>query len=209
MAQVFVTDLTDIDTFIYGKQHAGTLDYLKERAQAVTEWVSTGASRFATRVKEMYEEMEFGDTWAQAKAARRRFGMVDKMQDIRYLNGVTEIQQAPYRMRPYIMAHPGLRRLFHQQMCDGYSDTYVDRDPGMVGEDHLSWRNLHHGLVQEVVDEETGETDLKVSYFFDDVQPDEELTLDDVDDILSTHDWITWAIKERVFDPSNDEGGRF
>ena len=51
------------------------------------------------------------------------------------------------------MAQPDIRSLYHKGHCDGYSDTYVDMEPGLVGEQHYDYRRVMDGVVEET---ETG-----------------------------------------------------
>ena len=43
--------------------------------------------------------------------------------------------------------------MYHDQRLDGYSDTYVDTDPGVIGEQHYDYRRVMSGIMAPVADE--------------------------------------------------------
>lgn len=59
-----------------------------------------------------------------------------------------EIQQANGTMQRFIMAQPDLRQAWLNKECDGYSDSYIDIDPGSVGDDHYDYRRVMDGVTQ-------------------------------------------------------------
>lgn len=45
------------------------------------------------------------------------------------------------------MAHEATRRRYHANLCDGYSDTYVDKAPGIIGLGHRAYEQAYDGIV--------------------------------------------------------------
>lgn len=94
-----------------------------------------------------------GDRVVQiAKAALNQVRGFFKPDEIVNLTTIEDLQVAQAAMRRMIMANPVVRELYHKQRCDGYSDSYVDADPGKIGWDHYDYCRVMTGIV-EVTDE--------------------------------------------------------
>jgi hypothetical protein len=113
------------------------------------------------------------------------------------------MQNASLTMQRWIMAEPTVRTLFHKQLCDGYSDTYVDMYPGRVGEDHYDYRRVMNGVV--VPHEERGGD--ATTYMEDLIPDDVELDLNDQIDIISSWQFIQAKVAERNEDPTSKYNG--
>ena len=90
-----------------------------------------------------------------------------------------------------------LRLMYHQQRCEGYTDTYVDMHPGDVGEQHYDYRRVVDGMVMEQDDE------LVSVQYFDEIKEGDELDIDDQVAILRTWDSVKAAIEENKEDPTS------
>ena len=134
-----------------------------------------------------------------ADAALRKVGGLFQPNRIRYLESVSEIQNAPVAMQRWIMAQPDIRAAYHAQRCDGYSPTYVDMYPGQVGANHYDYRQVMHGIAQD-----HEEDDFKVTFFMDDLEDgDVAPTHLEKVDILSTWDIVQAALKRGKDDPTS------
>jgi hypothetical protein len=58
-----------------------------------------------------------------------------------------EMQGASLLMQRWIMANPVVREQYHKQQLDGYSETYVDVNPGDIGEAHYDYRRVMDGTL--------------------------------------------------------------
>jgi hypothetical protein len=113
-----------------------------------------------------------------------------------------EFQIAQPVMQRYIMAQPDIRQLFFDQRCDGFSDTYVDQQPGKIGETHYDYRRVMNGMMVE-----EGE-DFVVHHYLDELREgDRELTFHEQVDILSTWQVMSMFMQEKK-DPTNIYGGK-
>ena len=211
---VIVGNPMDADALIYGRQHPGTLQYLEENIQRLGQQMSTygqtltdAGRQFYERAQTLYQQFNSDEALRAADQAMRRVKSYFQDELILPLHDLGSIQNASLIMQRWVMAEPSLRQMYHQQQCDGYSDTYVDLYPGQVGEQHYDWRRVHEGLV--VADPEDPE-DYKVEFFFDDmVAGDRELTLQEQMDITSTWDFVKSYVKAGKDDPSSNSGGMF
>ena len=138
--------------------------------------------------------------------ARSVSGMVHPNQIVN-LDTIEAIQRAKPIMQRYIMAEPTYRRLFHKQLCDGYSDSYVDNEPGLVGKDHYDWRRVMNGIVQDHVHEDGTEGWSFTQWHEDLLVDDRELEKDEQFTILNAHELVRAAIGRKI-DPCDIFNGK-
>lgn len=80
-------------------------------------------------------------------------------------------------MQRWVMAEPTVRQAFVDGQVCGYEDTYVDMEPGAVGEHHSDWRHVMNGIV----------TDDGAYIYVDNYSEDKpKLSMGEITDILST-----------------------
>lgn len=68
---------------------------------------------------------------------------------IERLRTVEQMQTAASQMQYWIMENPYIRQLVNKGVAEGYSDTYVDPQPGVEGEAREGWQKLWHGVHRE------------------------------------------------------------
>ena len=117
---------------------------------------------------------------------------------IRYLRTIGEVQHAPSSMIAMLMAEPTVRRMYHQQRVDGYSESYTDNQPGKVGEDHYDYRRVVNGVFME----EEGEW-VATTYYEDLLPGTGELEFLDQVDILRTWEQMRIHLMRRKEDPTS------
>jgi hypothetical protein len=151
----------------------------------------------------MHEYFNGSEAMRLAQAAINRAGSVFQADTIRDLYQIGELQNAPLVMQRFIMANPVVRDLYHQQRCDGYSDTYLDMEPGAVGLAHYDYRRVITGMVME--DEEHG---WKIVHCLDELKEgDRPLQIEEKDIVLSVWDVVEARIREGKDDPTSPTGG--
>lgn len=175
MAQFHVGDQDTYSALVYQEHHPGTLRYLQHQVEQPTAALSETTRAFMDQAKEMYERFSSSDAMRRVRAAGRYISNVWKRDVIRPLNDLGELQHAPLAMQRWLMAYPEIRTMYHQQQCDGYGETYVDAEPGLVGSRHSDYRAVMSGIV--VMDEEN-ETWSSTQYFDSRLDDDDEVDLD-------------------------------
>ena len=115
-----------------------------------------------------------------------------------------DTQTAKPVMQRFIMAMPQLREMYHEQRVDGYSSSYVDLQPGVVGEDHYDYRRVTDGVMME---SEDGDDLVWTTHFEDLLENDRALDISEQADILNTWDLVSGLIAQR-HDPTDVYGGR-
>lgn len=107
---------------------------------------SLGAS-FISGMQRMYDTFNSSRAIELTKAALNQITGVFQADVIRTISDISHFQIATPIMQRYIMANPIVRQMYHDQRLDGYSDTYVDTDPGVVGEKHYDYRRVMSGIM--------------------------------------------------------------
>jgi len=140
--------------------------------------LNTAAQGFLNKAMDTYKYLTDGSLTRAARKLSQEFGGLLHPNTIVALEDLHMLQSAKPIMQQYIMAQPDLRAIYHRQLCDGYSETYVDDEPGKIGDDHYYFRRVTHGLIQDVKDD-PDKTWRIVEYFDDLKEGDRELTVDE------------------------------
>jgi hypothetical protein len=199
MVQVVIGGNTEFNALVYGQKNPGTISFLEQEAFTISPQLTHAGQEFFANQAMLFEQYNGAEALRLANAAVRKVQAIFQPNSIRNLWELGAIQNAPLVMQRWIMAEPTVRKMYHEQRCDGYAETYVDMHPGFVGREHYDWRQVQHGLVQ-TEDEDAP----MVSFFFDELeQGDRELTLEEKMDIVSTWDVVRSMLKPGGEDPTS------
>lgn len=198
MAKVVHGDREIFRAMSYVQPDHDYMSHVERGYSSLVGSLSGKAAEFMDRAKAKYEQVRDSGSLRKARALLRQVGSMWGKDCIQQLDTVTQVQNAPYAMRRFIMAEPTIRRLYHQQRCEGYGSSYVDRQPGVVGDDHLDYQKVNNGWMH-VEDDKWHATTYSNDYPDD---QDQELTLDEQDDIRSAWDIVRNAVYFEV-DPTS------
>lgn len=190
----------------FGVPEQSTVAYLQNQFAGITQTLGDYGNAFISRVKGFFEQRNSSEALRKARAA---LSMADGMHrnDVYYIDNLPGLQQAPLEMQRWIMANPVIRERYNKQLCDGYSDSYIDMEPGTVGESQYDYRRVMHGVLQDLPADETGETGWKVTFYLDEERDgDRELTMDERDDILKTWNVAAALMIDGEEDPTSPYG---
>lgn len=143
---------TAFNALAFGSKPPEMRSFFEERLQSIGSGLSSFGERFKTRATELFNSLHSDNAVQIAKAALNQVRGFFTPDTIVNLTTIEDLQIAQYQMRRMVMANPKVRSLYHRQRCDGYSDSYVDADPGKIGWDHYDYRRIMNGIV-EVTDE--------------------------------------------------------
>jgi hypothetical protein len=191
MAQVFVGGDEYFNALTSGNPHQGTINFIQGQFNNPSSNLSETSRRFQEQARVSIEASLNSTAMRLATAATRKLRSLWNENSIQVLTDVGDFQYAPLVMQRYIMAHPTTRRLYQQERCDGYSDTYVDIHIGDVGEDHYDYRRVMDGVVVFSDEEdENGDLDWSSTTYLDELdEDDEELEFESQLDIIQS--WET------------------
>lgn len=206
--QVITGGARTFSALAYQNQHPENQNYFAQKLQNFTQTfgdtVGSVAGGFMSNAADLFDKFYGSEAVRLAKAAVRKVKSIWERDDIRELFGIGEIQQAKPIMQRWIMAEPTYRQMYHDQRCDGFSNSYVDMEPGVVGEAHYDYRRVMDGLL--VDDEEEG---WNMTHYIEDLKEgDVDLELDEQLTILSVWDVVAMHAKAGGEDPGSVYGDK-
>lgn len=206
--QVITGGARTFSALAYQNQHPENQNYFAQKLQNFTQTfgdaVGNVAGGFMSNAGELFDKFYGSEAVRLAKAAVRKVKSIWERDDIRELFGIGEIQQAKLIMQRWIMAEPVYRQMYHEQRCDGFSNSYVDLEPGAVGDAHYDYRRVMDGLL--VDDEEEG---WSMTHYIEDLREgDVDLELDEQLTILSVWDVVRMHAKAGGEDPGSVYGDK-
>lgn len=206
MPRFFVGGVDEFESQAFEPVSQGTIEYLRNQVSNIASgWgdiISESAQNFISRASESFDRFFSSEALARGRAAMRKVTGLFKRDVVTLLKTAEDFQQASPKNQRYIMAHVGLRKMFHDQMVDGYEGSYVDMQPGSIGNDHHDWRRLRDG---DVVENEEGE--LVRTRHIDMLEQEEPMELDDKMIHDENHVVLDIILAMSDLDPSNKRGG--
>jgi len=187
MAQVISGGEQGFNALAYGMPHPGTIEFLQGQMSNLTQRLQGAQDIFMQHAQQVYDQFYSSDALRIARAALRHVDTMWQSDSIQLLSEIGQFQNAPLSMIPYIMAEPTTRALYHAQRIDGYSEEYVDIEPGLVGEQHYHYRRVMDGVIVMNEDDSPNAREWYADTFTDElIEGDEDLTIVDQNDILNS-----------------------
>lgn len=184
---------------ILPEMRESTRSWLEQQSTKSFEGLSEAGRKFAEMGNAAYQRLTDVSIGRQARSVVRSLaGMLggDRIQPIESYTG---LQMARPVMQQYIMAEPSYRKLYHEQRCNGYSDSYVDLEPGRVGEAHSVYRRVMDTVL---VDTPTG---WEVTMYPDELQEWERALQPDEQKVILD----AWSLVQRAIGEGVDPGDIF
>lgn len=199
MAHVIAGGSEMFDAAAYGNPNASIYQFIDHHARQISSNLTSAAQTFFQTTKDVYRKVDMSEAMRLARAVTRRVKSLWQPDGIYPLTEIGEFQNANLAMQRWIMAEPTVRTLFHKQLCDGYSDSYVDIYPGVVGDAHYDYRRVMDGVI--VPHEERG---WDATTYMEDLIPDDvELDLSEKVDIRASWEFIKTHFSKREDDPTS------
>lgn len=188
----------------YGETNNSTVDFLKNQFQGFGSALTDYGQKFIQSAQNAFEHFNGSEA---LRFARKVVGLVNKSNDtdrIVDLRTLKELQSASVAMQRWMMANPTVRKLYHQQQCDGYSSTYHDLEPGRIGEEHYDYRRVMQGIGVEDAEGLTSWTT-----FGDELREgDRELIMEEQVAVLGGWSAMNVLLAIGADDPTSAEGGK-
>lgn len=193
------------DALAYGVDRpVNTMQYFQQEINNISQTLTDAGKGFFSNVRELYNDINNSETLRLARSAIQSAVTLFKPDTIMPLISIEQFQTASLQMQRWIMANPVVRERYHAQKIDGYSDSYVDMQPGLSGENQYDYRRVMDCVVQEDQDDSWF-----VKYYLDDLhEGDKELTPDEKSDILRTWDLAELFIRAGDRDPTSPYGSK-
>lgn len=132
---------------LYGRQSRETIDYLAEKAESsMRKWSSRAKETYKRSRESFIKSIDLEDLERKIRAGGRNLRSKLRQDEIRKLHDIIDLQIPPTRMVRYLAANVKTRQLMQKNLCDGWSDRYIDYEPDKIGLDHYDYRHLTHGV---------------------------------------------------------------
>lgn len=190
------------DAIAYGQQNPNNLQYFKNQLQSIGQTLNEQAKDFYKDIHDIYDRFTNSDAMRLMRTAMKSAASLFNDNIIRSLTDIDQFQNASYQMQRWVMANPVIRKMYHDQQCEGYIDTYIDNEPDKIADNHYDYRRVMQNVV--VCDEDEGEY---FKTYLEDLLPgDRELTIDEQSDIFITWENLQAMIKAKQSDPTSQYG---
>lgn len=133
---------------ICGPPSRGEISFLQQQFTNVKTALTDAGREFMEHSRKLYDHFAGSAAMEFARTALRQSGVTANVNYILPLNTLEELRAAPPIMQQYIMACPSIRRDYHDQRADGYSNTYHDTEPNYIGVDHYHYRRATSGIAE-------------------------------------------------------------
>ena len=188
------------DTFngmLFGAPHPDTINFLKSQPAFNTASLLPAAGNFAQAVRTFSENFNLDRLTRVMEAASRTVAHMWDTNTIRLLDTISDFQQAPTVMIPYLMACPEVRKMYNAQQLDGWSHWFQDTNPGTMGEEMPEYRAVMQGIGQEVGDE------LHYVTYCEDTDHELDLSIGQQQEVLLSWDSIRYHLLNGTSDPTS------
>lgn len=192
---MFVSGGVDMfNASMYAQPTQQDVNFFENNINTFYNTLGVTGQNFFGNLRDRIVATDFSKLKEYTQAAARRVASFWTSDTIRPLTTLAEIQFPPNEMIRYLMANPEVRELYHNGMCEGYGDKYVDLQPNEIGENHHDYEMVMHGMEQ--TDEEGDIYWTSYDETFDEPENSVELlTIDERVDILES-----WAHTGRYLD---------
>ena len=180
---VITSGIDSMGSVLFGQPNQTTVNFFESVKDKISQKTDMYLSDFIETSKHIYNSVYSSRALELSRAAINKAGALFTPDVIKELKTMGEFQTAKPSMRQYLMANPVFRERWQEGRCEGYAESYFDREPGMIGENHYDYRRVMDGVIHEDKDSD----DLvAVSYFEDLREGEEELSVLNQLDILNS-----------------------
>lgn len=191
---------------IYPEKHPETVSFLQQQFNNLPNLVTEQAVKFYQEAKKVTDWVTSTEAFQMARnAVKAVFGNTDIVRDdvIMSLTDLMQFQTAGLLMQRFIMAKPEIKQMYRDQMCDGFSKTYVDPEINGDVKDHYDYRLATEGMIQ--FQENDG---YKYTHYLDSLKEGDRLrTFEEKCDIQHTWDSLDILMAVSSCDPTDPAGG--
>lgn len=198
--------LSSIDYLLYPEQNQNNQQFFYDQVSKFSQGLTEVGRSFMETSRDIYNMINDSSAVRMAKAAIRAAVGIFHPNTIYQINTLDEIRSAQAMMQRYIMAEPTIREYYNSQRCDGFSDTYLDVEPGKIGESHYDYRRVMTGVITDTTNQDGVDESWCKTYFEDLREGDRELDHAEKVAIMNTWDMVRLFVGQNQ-DPTNIFGG--
>lgn len=206
MARVLYGDSQDFNIMAFGMPNMNTVRDLYSHIQSIDRSMYRDTS-FIDKTMAMFDMYNGSDALLRARSLLANTDVIVNVNQIRYIPDLVGIQTAPLMMQQYIMANPTIREMYHKNLCDGYSDTYIDVHPDDIGDTHYDYQKVMDGLVyEENVGTEEEPIYRTMINIYPDIAIEDRLLPEEQIDLYNTWEMLEAYLKAGDDDPTSPYG---
>lgn len=199
-------DATQASTFhkgLFGSVSNASLAYLQNSIASLKNIGGELGAQLYQRSMATYEAVNGTAAVMAAKAILEQSNAAINPDIIRPLSSMLDFQTAKPVMINWLMVDPTIRQAWLDGRINGWSDTYVDLEPGKIGEQMKMYRQLHQGVLKD-----DPEYSWSMSQYFEEyAENDKRLDIRDVANIFSSQEKMVNLMELGGEDPSDEYGG--
>lgn len=192
-------DVETFDAMLFQPPPPNTLQFMQQSADEFHRGLGQNSSQFYQAIQPRIASYDYERMQQLAYAAYRTvdlFWVDNRIQELQYIG---DFQQAPDNMVRWIMAEPTTRALYQNNGLEGYGETYIDRHPNGIKEDHYDYMVVMDGMMVEDGD------GMSATEYFLEAQPE----YDPDYDILSFNQRVdivnSWSHIARLIEQGGDD----
>lgn len=199
-------DASVMNRMIFPEMGVETQNWIRDQFERGMEGLTELGQQFFSRAKETYDRLNDVSLMRAARSISRHVRGMFHPNTIVAPRNLEDVRNAKPVMARYYMSEPRIRKLYQEQRCDGFSDTYVDRYPDVLRDEHYDYRRVMNGIVDHR--EIDGEQQYFVKEYVEELPEGErELDITEKAAILQGWDLIRMAIDDGE-DPTDIFGGK-
>jgi hypothetical protein len=134
---------------LFGTLSQNTVSYLQNQIQSLASAGTELGQQIFARSQAIFNEINSDAAVMAAEAVLTQVESLMGQDMIEQLLTIPQLQGAASQMQGWIMTDPIIRQAWYDGKLEGYSDTYVDPEPGLVGHEQQAYRELMNGVLIE------------------------------------------------------------
>lgn len=138
-----------IDALLYPRAAVQNVEFMRNQFRGVEQMLDPHQREFRLAALAAFEQSQSDAAMQRnAEIIRQYYGTGLASQSVIVpLGTADELSMATPYMQNWLMACPEVSELYHKQVIDGYSGTYVDPCPGLTGWHNPYYRAATDGLI--------------------------------------------------------------
>ena len=141
MAVLISGDNSIFEAMVYGQGNQSGQEYMNMLNNQFMQSLTPDLQTYYYNIgNTAYAGINQSDAMNNLRMLGNQYMQIFQPDAILYLQTVEHFQNANVIMQRWLMANPEVRQMYHRGEIDGYSQTYVDFDPNVYGNEQYDYR---------------------------------------------------------------------